>query len=159
VEQIKGKQHEKSGSRNRQMLLLRARVSSHARVCSGQQRSTRRAAAIHLRSIHSQRRLREHYRSSTKNRMSREGHSRWLGLCRLAHAEEVAMPVDYEWGKREALVCFDCGGNGLGYVFRRCPKCGRFISEGKFLTNGLGEVKLVGWMCSKCGEVKPAWFW
>ena len=69
------------------------------------------------------------------------------------------MPVDYEWGEKEPLVCFDCRENGEAWVFRRCPNCGRYISEGKLLTNGLGEIKLKGWICKKCGEVEPAWFW
>jgi ribosomal protein S27AE len=41
------------------------------------------------------------------------------------------------------------------YVLRACPKCGRFIKDGQVLVNGLGGVELKGWICGRCGEVKP----
>ena len=69
------------------------------------------------------------------------------------------MSVDYEWDENEPMVCFDCGTNGDAWVFQRCPKCGRFITVGKFQTNGLDEVRLIDWRCLQHGEIEPAWFW
>ena len=40
-------------------------------------------------------------------------------------------------------------------VYRRCPECGRYISQGNVLTNPLGEVKFKGWKCKKHGEIQP----
>ena len=45
------------------------------------------------------------------------------------------------------------------YVVRRCPHCGRFLRSGQVLINGLGDVALRGWTCTKHGEVKPEWGW
>lgn len=44
-------------------------------------------------------------------------------------------------------------------VTRRCPKCQRFIKPGKVLINGLGDVRLSGWICKQHGEIKPDWGW
>ena len=43
-------------------------------------------------------------------------------------------------------------------VYRRCH-CGRFLKKGEVWTNGLGRVKLVGWICKKHDEVQPQWVW
>lgn len=49
---------------------------------------------------------------------------------------------------------------GMLLVYSKCSNCGRFIKEGDVMINKLGDVKfLEGWICSKCGEIKPKWEW
>ena len=49
---------------------------------------------------------------------------------------------------------------GMLLVASKCPTCGRFIKEGDVMINKLGDVILLeGWICSKCGEIKPNWWW
>ena len=44
------------------------------------------------------------------------------------------------------------------YVIRICPACGRFLTTGSVSTGMDGDnVKLAGWLCKRCGEVKPDW--
>lgn len=49
--------------------------------------------------------------------------------------------------------------DGWVYVWRRCPKCRRFISKGDLYTSSAGNVKLENWNCHKCGEVTPDYDW
>ena len=44
-------------------------------------------------------------------------------------------------------------------VFRRCLKCGRFLTKGQVLSNALGHIKTTGWTCHTHGEVEPFWEW
>lgn len=40
-------------------------------------------------------------------------------------------------------------------VYRRCPKCGRYLKKGEVLTNGNGDAKVEGWKCKVHGEIEP----
>lgn len=44
-------------------------------------------------------------------------------------------------------------------IYRRCPKCGKYIKTGKVFTNMAGEVKLLKWTCKIHGEVEPFYIW
>lgn len=57
------------------------------------------------------------------------------------------------------FLVFEISGQGELYVLRQCPDCGRFITTGRVLINGLDQLKLPGWQCKKHGEVKPFWEW
>jgi uncharacterized OB-fold protein len=41
------------------------------------------------------------------------------------------------------------------HVYQRCPECGRYVTKGEVLENGLHELKLTGWKCKKHGEIQP----
>lgn len=40
-------------------------------------------------------------------------------------------------------------------VYCRCPKCARYITRGKLLMDGFGEITLEGWKCKQHGKVEP----
>ena len=46
-------------------------------------------------------------------------------------------------------------------VFRRCPKCGRYLRIAPDAcvveTAAAGVTEFRGFECARCGEVKPAW--
>ena len=54
------------------------------------------------------------------------------------------------------LAWFDTHDGPL-WVVRQCPICGRFLKIGTVITTWDGMAVLEGWLCSKCGEVKPEW--
>jgi uncharacterized OB-fold protein len=64
---------------------------------------------------------------------------------------------NFEWNENTPFVSFEDFEGGDIIVFPQCPNCGKFIKHGGCATNGLGEVRLYGWMCHKCGEVEPGW--
>ena len=43
-------------------------------------------------------------------------------------------------------------------VYRRCPECGRFITEGKLFINFAGYIRLEGWKCKQHGEIEPFYY-
>ena len=43
------------------------------------------------------------------------------------------------------------------WVYRRCPKCGRFITIGSVVALAFGVVELKGWKCKVHGEIQPHW--
>ena len=57
------------------------------------------------------------------------------------------------WNK--ATSFFDLAGLGTIAIYRVCPVCSRFITEGQIFTNLAGDVKLEGWVCKTHGDVKP----
>ena len=40
-------------------------------------------------------------------------------------------------------------------VYRRCPKCGKYVSKGEMYMNDVGDVKFKRFHCKKCGEIQP----
>ncbi len=54
---------------------------------------------------------------------------------------------------------FELPEHGDLWVFRRCPKCGRFIETGIVQYNGMGDIRPKGWLCGRDGEVDPYWEW
>ena len=48
-------------------------------------------------------------------------------------------------------------GSDVIHIVRRCPHCGRYITEGNLYSNWEGAVKLTEWMCKVHGEVDPFW--
>ena len=52
-------------------------------------------------------------------------------------------------------LCYSDEEAGNIQILRRCPCCNRFIKEGKVFVNGQGYTRTEGWVCKKCGEVKP----
>ena len=61
------------------------------------------------------------------------------------------------WNK--ATSFFDFSEFGVLAVYRLCPECSRFVKSGKASVNLLGDVRLEGWTCSRCGEVEPSYEW
>ena len=62
------------------------------------------------------------------------------------------------WNK--ATSFYDCGDDlGVLAVYRVCPNCSRFLKKGAVLTNRIGNIRLEGWTCSRCGEVEPSYEW
>ena len=60
---------------------------------------------------------------------------------------------------RSDISLFELGDSEL-FVIRRCPECQRFVTCGQVLINGLGDIKLEGWICSRHEEVQPEeWGW
>lgn len=61
---------------------------------------------------------------------------------------------EWEW---ETAFCY---GEDI-IVFRRCPKCGRFIKEGEavweYPYSDVGRVEFDGWACAHCGLIEPLW--
>lgn len=68
---------------------------------------------------------------------------------------------DFEQGVVFSFECIDGGGVDRVIVFRRCPKCGRYLrvhAKAAIIINGLDEVLgVTGFSCSRCGVVQPLW--
>ena len=63
---------------------------------------------------------------------------------------------DYQNPEWEYETAFGFGENLI--VFRRCPKCRRFIKAGEaVLEYEDGRVAFVGWRCCRCGPIEPEW--
>jgi len=57
------------------------------------------------------------------------------------------------YNDHKAWVYYGTDEGSVG-VYARC-ECGRYLKHGQLLTNLAEEVKLTGWICSRCGEVQP----
>lgn len=55
----------------------------------------------------------------------------------------------------KAWTRYDCGNDGDICVYRRCPKCGRYLKIGEVFTNLNGDAKVENWVCKKHGIVEP----
>lgn len=69
---------------------------------------------------------------------------------------------DFENPEWEYETAF-CYGEDI-IVFRRCPRCGRFIKRGDAVIErptgdiwGGVKVEFPGWECSHCGPIEPLW--
>lgn len=60
--------------------------------------------------------------------------------------------------EKTRYIIYDGDGNGDIYVLPRCSECYRFVTKGKILENGLGELKFSDWKCKKHGEIEPFYF-
>jgi len=61
--------------------------------------------------------------------------------------------TEKDWNKNTVSFCGE--ENETISVYRKCPKCCRYIKSGDLLMNGNGDVFLENWTCSVCGEIKP----
>ena len=65
-----------------------------------------------------------------------------------------------KWEK-QPWVCYDLAleEDAVMWVVRRCPHCGRYVSNGKVLTNMEGSINFDGWKCKAHGDVSPFFVW
>jgi len=71
----------------------------------------------------------------------------------------MTLVTDGIWNRATSFYWFDGITFDVLAVYRICPTCSRFIKKGKASVNLLGNVKLEGWICGRCGEVEPSYEW